>query len=276
MNNQDIPHRGCRFPLDAQCGIPGLPQSATGHTTIYSGINSAKVISKHLYGFPNQELRTVLKRRSLFVHLVKNGYTCKFINAFRPIFFTTPELFKNLHMSATTEMNKYAGLPFSDFSMIKNSKALYHDFSNHELRKIGFQLPVISAEEAGGILVNESRFYDLILYEYFLTDFAGHSQNLEVSIEQILRVEQLILSVLEKIDRKNTILVVISDHGNIEDLRTKSHTNNPAFLAIWDYSKQISNIRFTSLKDIFPYIIYKITGTLPPIIDNDLEQTDNF
>ena len=101
------------------------------------------------------------------------------------------------------------------------------------------------------------------MYEYFLTDFAGHAQNMERSIREITKVEDLILSVLKYMDVDNTILVVASDHGNIEDIRTKSHTINPAFLGIWDRTQARSIPEFKSLQDIYPYIINKISGELP-------------
>jgi len=261
--NTNLPKSGHKFPIDAQMGIPGLPQSATGHTTIYTGTNAAKLLGKHLTGFPNKELRNLLQKHSIFVKLKNLDFTCEFINAFRPIFFTTPEIFSNLQMSATTEMNKYAGYDFSDFQDIKNEKALYHDFSNEENRNKGFDLPLFTADKAGEILVHKSDKYDLILYEYFLTDFAGHAQNLERSIGEIRKVEDLILAVLKYMDPDNTILIVASDHGNIEDVRTKSHTTNPAFLGIWDKTTTKTFSVFKTLQDICPYILYKITGELP-------------
>jgi hypothetical protein len=263
--NKELPDSGYKFKIDAQMGVPGLPQSATGHTTLYSGINTPKLLGKHLTGFPNRELRQILQKYSLFVQLVNVGFKCKFINAFRPIFFTTPEIFSNLPMSATTEMNKYAGYEFSNFQDIQHEKSLYHDYSNDENRKKGFDLPFFTAEKAGEILVRESYKYDLILYEYFLTDFAGHAQNLNRSIEEIKKVENLILAVLTYLNLDNTILIVVSDHGNIEDVRTKSHTTNPAFLGIWDKNIIDKSYKFNSLADIFPFMFYKITGKLPKL-----------
>jgi len=263
--NKDLPKSGFKFPVDAQMGVPGLPQSATGHTTIYTGRNAPKLLGKHLTGFPNKDLRDLLQKYSLFIKLKDFGNSCKFINAFRPIFFTTPEIFSNLHMSATTEMNKYAGYDFSNFQDIKNEKALYHEFSNEENRNKGFDLPSFTADKAGEILVRESHKYDLILYEYFMTDFAGHAQNLDRSIEEIRKVEDLILAVLNNIDLDKTILIVASDHGNIEDVRTKSHTTNPAFLGVWDKTTSKVYTEFKTLQDIYPYILFKITGELQKI-----------
>ncbi len=36
-------------PLNATLGVPGLPQSGTGQTALFTGINAAKFIGKH-YG----------------------------------------------------------------------------------------------------------------------------------------------------------------------------------------------------------------------------------
>ena len=259
---QNLPDHGCKYALDAQMGMEGLPQSATGHTTIYTGRNAPGLINKHLTGFPNKELRDLLKSYSLFVQLKKQRYRCKFINAFRPVFFTTPEIFANLHMSATTEMNRYAGNEFSSFKDIKRRRALYHDYTNKENIRRGFDLPSFSASEAAKILISETDKYDLILYEYFMTDFAGHAQDMKRSIYEISKVEKLIKSLLKQINRKTTTLVVVSDHGNIEDLSTKSHTTNPAFLGIWDHEPPNKYFQFKSLQDLFPYIYYKIVGEL--------------
>lgn len=261
--NQALPDSGHKYPLDAQMGIPGLPQSATGQTTIYTGINAPKKLGKHLTGIPNRELRELLRKFSIFVILKNEGFKCKFMNAFRPIFFTTPEIFSNLHMSATTEMNRYAGNEFSNINDIRHGKALYHDYSNEEIRSKGFDVPHFSADKAAEILVCESQYYDLILYEYFLTDFAGHAQNPIRSLEEIRKVEDLIMAILKHINLQETLLIVISDHGNIEDIRTKSHTMNPAFLGIWDKTAPEADIDFSTLQDIFPFIYHKITGRLP-------------
>jgi bisphosphoglycerate-independent phosphoglycerate mutase (AlkP superfamily) len=258
--NKSLPLSGYKFAIDAQMGVPGLPQSATGHTTLYTGINAPKLIQKHLTGFPNKELRQILKQYSVFVQLKNKGSKCKFINAFRPVFFTTPEIFSNLHMSATTEMNRYAGYNFSSFNDIINGRALYHDYSNEENIKKGFDLPAFTADTAAEIMINESNRHDLILYEYFLTDFAGHAQNLNRSIEEIKKVENVIIALLNQINLDNTTLIVVSDHGNIEDISTKSHTSNPAFLGIWDKNSLDKSIDFKSLQDLYPFIFHKITG----------------
>jgi hypothetical protein len=227
---------------------------------LYTGLNGPKIIGKHLFGFPNAELRKLLQEHSIFVKLQRKNISCRFINAFRPVFFTTPEIFQNLHMSATTEMNKYAGLPFSDFDQIRKKQALYHDYTNAELISRGFNVPALTAEAAADVLIRESMKYSLVLYEYFLTDFAGHARDLHRAVSEIHKVEKLIIAVLNKISFKDTMLIVVSDHGNIEDLRTKSHTLNPAFMAIWKSASIDMLPGFGSLQDICPFLYSVLTA----------------
>ncbi len=261
----DLPFDGIQHPLDAQLGVPGYPQSATGHTTIYTGINAPAHINKHLYGFPNAELRSVLQDKSLFVILTRREFKCKFMNAFRPVFFTSPELFKNKHLSATTEMNKYAGLSFADFSQIMNKRALYHDYSNKELISKGFDLPSFSADQAAEIITGESQLFDVVLYEYFMTDFAGHARDMKQAMKEIHKVENLVLATINKTNFDNTSLMVVSDHGNIEDLRTKSHTNNPAFFGVWWAKSFKGKSTPKSLEDVCPLILSMFQKFFPDI-----------
>lgn len=249
--DNNLPFGGKKFPLDAQLNVKGLPQSATGQATIYTGINAAKLINKHLFGIPNAKLRELIIEESIFKKLITSGFKCKFINAFRPVFFTSPEIFKNIRLSATSEMNKAVELPFCTLNDVKNKKALYHDFTNSEIIQKGFYIPKYNTEIASSIILNQAKQYDLVLYEYFLTDKAGHSKNSNYAVREIKKVESLIYQVAEKTFGTDISLIVCSDHGNIEDIRVKSHTLNPAFFAVWT-NKEIKPLN--SLLDIYPLI----------------------
>jgi 2,3-bisphosphoglycerate-independent phosphoglycerate mutase len=251
-----LPFNGNSFSLDACLGIKGLPQSATGQSTIYTGENTAKLIGKHLFGFPNEKIKQLLIKQSVFFKLKSLGYRCKFINAFRPIFFTSPEIFKDERLSFTSEMNRAAGLSFSTIKDIKKKIALYHDFTNLELIEKGFHLPSFDFNYASTILIEQSKKNDLILYEYFLTDMAGHSKNMKNAISELNKIESLIYATVKKADETDSSIIVCSDHGNIEDLSTKSHTYNPAYFAVWT-KKSVKKL--SSLMDIYSLIINLVT-----------------
>src|SRR5512145_901748 len=44
-------------PIDACLGVDGLPQSATGQTTMLTGVNAAAALGRHKEGFPGPRLR---------------------------------------------------------------------------------------------------------------------------------------------------------------------------------------------------------------------------
>jgi 2,3-bisphosphoglycerate-independent phosphoglycerate mutase len=251
-NISKLLRNGVLFPLDATMGTWGLPQSATGQTSLYTGINAQKLIGKHLTGYPNETLRIILHQRSLFVILKKNGLECLFLNAFRPVFFTSPELFSGKGLSASSEMNRAADLPFKTLQDVRDGKALYHDYTNKELMAKGFTIPEFSGQKAADIIIKQLKYYDFILYEYFLTDKAGHSLNMDKALNELKRVEILLQALIHTMDFRTTVLIAVSDHGNIEDMTIKTHTRHPAFMAVWGSD---INVAFNSLIDVHPFVL---------------------
>ncbi|MGD9899873.1 MAG: peptidase [Calditrichaceae bacterium] len=248
-------HDGFSIGLDACLGVQGLPQSATGQTSIYTGINAADLLGYHLFRAPNAALRELLTQQSIFKDLTTRNFRSSFVNAFRPVFFTTPEIFRGSALSATVIMNQGAGLPFKQFDDLKNHRALYHDITNEIIQNMGFEVEPVTVKRAAEILVRLSDENDLTLFEYFLTDKAGHKKDMKMSVRILRQLENFIMYILEMADLSRTAVIVISDHGNIEDLSVKSHTFNPAFAAFWGKSEFLHQQMPKSLLDIYPIIL---------------------
>ena len=140
---------------------------------------------------------------------------------------------------------------------MKKRRALYHEYSNKTLIDKGFDVPYNTPEQAASVIADMSQDCDLLLYEYFLTDYAGHAQDMPQAIAEIHKLEKLIYALLALLNLEDTILMVISDHGNVEDLRTKSHTHNPAFMALWGLNR---NYTFDTVLDIYPFLIDSLIG----------------
>ena len=79
--------RATLVPTDATLGVPGLPQSATGQTTIFTGVNASREIGEHLGPYPNAALRRILAQDNIFQRLVAANRRAAFANAYPPIFF---------------------------------------------------------------------------------------------------------------------------------------------------------------------------------------------
>ncbi|MDZ7262305.1 MAG: alkaline phosphatase [candidate division KSB1 bacterium] len=250
-----IPFGGIALALDTTLGVEGLPQSATGQTTLLTGVNAAKLLHRHLQGFPNERLREILKKESILKKVRERGRQAAFINAYRPIFFQYgPEALLR-HLSVTSVANWAAGLPFFSLEDMVQEKAIYQDFTNQDLIEKGFTVPSFSPQKAGTILAQATREYDFCLYEYFKTDHAGHSQEMVRAISELKKLECFLQSVLEHLDLNSTLVIVTSDHGNIEDVSIKTHTRNPAMTLVWGVGKEKLAEKLHSIADVTPNLL---------------------
>jgi hypothetical protein len=240
-------------PVDACLGVPGLPQSATGQTALLTGINAPAVQGRHLAGFPGPTLREVLLEHSLLKRLREAGRRPVFFNTFRSPFFAWPRE-RQLRMSATTVANLAADLPFFDVPDMAAGRSLYQEFTGHELRALGFEAPLLTPAEAGAILARNLPEYDFLLYEYFLTDKAGHTGERDRAEAELRRLDEFLGAVLAGL-APDTLLLWCSDHGNLEDLRVKTHTRNPVPLLAWGPGAEAFTAGVDRLDQVAPAIL---------------------
>ena len=217
--------------LDASLGVPGLPQSATGQTTILTGVNAPAAMGKHISGFPGPSLRAILAEHSILKRIREAGLRASFLNAFGPRFFELPETKRRL--SATSLATMASGAPFRTWEDLIEGRAVVHDLTHWRMREWGYDLPLRTAEEAGLIIAREAMNQDFSLFEYFETDRAGHDQDRERAMRCLGDLDRALEAALGRLDLKSTTVIVASDHGNLEDGRVKTHTLNPALFTLW-------------------------------------------
>lgn len=228
-----LPFGGRLKAIDASLGFPGLPQSATGQTTLFTGVNGAEVLGHHLYGFPGPRLKSVLLEHSILKRAQAAGARAAFLNAFSPLFFELGEAIWERRMSASSWNNRAAGLPFMNVEDVRAGRALFHDFSMRDPRLRGLDLPAVEPGEAGRLLAGAAFPYNLSIYEFFLSDLVGHTGDLASSLRLAAELEEFLAGVLRASDLETSHVVVTSDHGNMEDMSVKSHTHNPVPALIW-------------------------------------------
>jgi len=253
----DSNDHGILAPAEATLGVAGLPQSATGQATLFSGVNCSQSLGRHLQGFPNQKLRDILKRHSILKKTKERGFRSVFINAYRPAFFSLPENIK-WKLSVTTILTLAAGIPFFGLEDIVRERSIYHDMTNEGLIQRGFDLPLFSVQKAAEVLAESLNRYDFILYEYFLTDKAGHSQQLDRACSEIFKIDLFLDTLLSLVDLDKQTVILTSDHGNIEDISVKTHTRNQVMTIIWGRGRNKLKDRISSLADITPSILWAL------------------
>jgi hypothetical protein len=210
--------------VDATLDVDGLPQSGTGQTALLSGENAPKLIGKHFGPFPHSGIKHLLRDQSLFKKASEHGYKCQFINAYPEIFFKKVQ--KRNRWSCTTLMTKSADIRLNTTDDVKKEKALTAELTQQAWReKLNIDVPTISPEDAADRLLAQAQRWDLLLHEYYLTDKAGHSQDLNRASEYLYIYDRFLKRLIDK--KPSTVTIVLSsDHGNIENLAIKTHTLN--------------------------------------------------
>jgi 2,3-bisphosphoglycerate-independent phosphoglycerate mutase len=223
--------RASLVPLDATLGVAGLPQSATGQTALFTGVNAAKLVGRHKEGRPNRLLKSVLYKHGLIPVLRRAGLKATFANA-----YTTSSIPRYVAgeapMSCTSAMAYYGEGRFRSTEMFNRGEAVYFDLTGRYARRRGDDARLMTPARAGEALSRIALAHDFTLYEYFLTDFAGHRQNMGRAVRYLEDVDAALGAVLNYYDLERYLLMLTSDHGNVEDLSTRSHTKNPVPLLV--------------------------------------------
>lgn len=243
---------------DAQLGVDGLPQSATGQATILTGVNAPQHLGRHLNGYPNRALRELVAKHSMMRTIARAGKRATFANAYHPGFFTRRPRF----VSVTTVACEAASLPFRTFEQLVAEEAVSHDFTNWFVKGFGYRVEARTPEKAGTILSRLAARHDFTLYEYFITDIAGHRQDAIVARDIVWMLDRFVHAVLQPqagaIDLERDTVILTSDHGNIEDITTRAHTLNKVPTIVWGRDSQKIANQIRSLCDITPAILNQI------------------
>jgi len=250
------PQDGIVVPTDVCLGVEGRPQSASGQTTILTGVNVPSTLGYHKQGFPNAAMLEIIREHSIFLQLTRAGVKpITFANTYTPRFFTE----RPRWVSATTAAVEAAALPFRQVADNQAGRAVFHDFTNRALIDRGEDVVLRTPEEAATVLARIASENQFTLYEYFITDKVGHAQDMDAAKTVLQSLAAMIRAVLDKIDLRQTSVILTSDHGNIEDLSSRNHTLNPVPTIIWGADRESIASRIRNLADITPAIVETFT-----------------
>jgi hypothetical protein len=210
--------------LDAQLGVDGLPQSATGQAVILTGANIPAQIGEHYGPKPNRAVADFLRESNLFGRLARAGLSVALLNAYPPRYFRGVDSGKRLYSSIPLAVTS-AGLSLFDKDDLYAGRALSADFTGAGwVEMLGFpDAPVLAPRAAGRQLGQLANQYDFSFFEYWSTDYAGHRQDMSWAMRQIDVFDQVLGGLIGAFGREGLILIA-SDHGNMEDLSTRRHT----------------------------------------------------
>jgi len=220
--------RATLLALDAQMGVEGLPQSATGQASILTGLNVPREIGGHYGPKPDQRVRQVIQRGTVFDSLTGRGCRAGLLNAYPQGYFSGIDSGKRLYSAIPLAVTQ-AGLPLKNTHDYYAGKAIAADFTGQAWRQqLNYpDAPVMGEEESGKHLAALAQEYDFAMFDYWLSDYAGHKQDREGAHTLLESFDRVLGGLLSAWDEQQGIILVTSDHGNLEDLSTRRHPTNP-------------------------------------------------
>lgn len=240
-------------PIDACLGVEGLPQSATGQATMFTGVNCSELMGKHCEGFPGPALRKVVEENNLFLQLKRRGKIVRFADAYLidDVNILESQRFK----SVTTVMALTTPEVILKVGDLLSDSAVMQDLTRETIQDRYPEIPVISPQRAAEHLFSLILKNDFTLFEFFQTDISGHSMDYERACN-VLRAYDKFLSVLVRFTEVAGItLVMTADHGNIECMNERGHTRNPVpFITLGPREKFLRE-RVENLVDVTPALL---------------------
>jgi len=220
--------RATLLALDATLGVHGLPQSATGQAVLLTGENVPASLGYHYGPKPNPEIAAFVRNGNLFGRLKAAGKRVDFLNAYPPRYFDGIESGRRIY-SAIPLAAVSAGVALKTSQDLVDGQAVSADFTAQGWREyLGMpHTPVLSPHEAGLALARLAQERHFSFFEYWLSDFAGHHQDMAKALAILGTLDGVLDGLLEAWDDEHGLLVITSDHGNMEDLGTRRHTANP-------------------------------------------------
>ncbi len=243
------------IPTDANLGIAGRPQSATGQAAILTGVNAAQRLGEHYGPRPDARVRAILDEGGVFHQLQAAGRSAYFCNAYPQGYFDAVQRGKRL-LSAVPYAATLAGQDLLTYADLCAGRALSADFTGEGWRgELGYaDAPVYTPQEAGRVLWGLSQPHDFIFFEVWMTDVLGHARNRDGAVTFLARFDGFLAGLLAAADLTQTLIIVASDHGNVEDCRHGKHTTNPALTLLLGAERQRYAAQIADLTDFVPVI----------------------
>lgn len=250
--------RASLLALDPNMQVSGLPQSATGQASLLTGKNVPQIIGMHYGPKPNPAVRDILNGGTLFSTLKKAGYRAGLLNAYPRQYFESVDSGKRLY-SAIPQAVVFAQIPLKNAQDLYNGQALSADFTGEGWRthlKLD-DVPVFPPFEAGQNLGRLAASYDLAFFEYWPSDVAGHRQDHKDAIHLLESFDQVLGGLLDAWNDEQGLILLTSDHGNLEDLDTRRHTDNPvpALVIGAQHHREQFTQNLRTLADVTPAIL---------------------
>jgi len=237
---------GILVSADATGGVPGRPQSATGQAMLMTGINAPAMLGYHLTALPNAELVALVEEQGLMKTLSLYGLDVTASNLYTPEFFRRREdlgLKRGRNMLPVSALTiRSSGAAFRMIAAYERKRALFTDLTNRFLRDRGYEIPLITADEAAHRMAGILDEADFVFHEYFATDSYAHKKRHEDLERALGEINLFLKTLMAETNRDDTAILVVSDHGNCEDALSADHNRNPVPILLLSRDESIRDV----------------------------------
>lgn len=250
---RQIGERSLFIPTDPRMGVPGRPQSASGQATILTGRNVPALIGEHYGPRPNEAIRAILAEDNFFKQTVTRNMTAALLEAYPPQFHATINSGKRLRSSYQQALHE-AGLPLFTEKEIYSGDALSVDWIGQGWRnELGYtDSPMYTSEEGGRRMVELSRRYHFSFFSHWISDVVGHRGTLQEGVDLVELIDGVMAGALAAWQDDEGLMIITSDHGNLEDLTHGKHTLNDVPTVVVGRGKEAFAQSIYTLADIVP------------------------
>jgi hypothetical protein len=242
-----VTDRAVLVAADATLGMDGLPQSGTGQTSLLTGRNAAELYGRHFGPWVPTPVRPMLAAENLLSRIVAAGGTAAFANA-HPLAGADPRIFRR--PAAPMLAAQSAGALTRGVAELAEGTAVASSITNERWReRLGSDVPEVTPEEAARTLARIASGAEMTLFAHYDTDYTGHRGAMPAAMAVLERVDAFLGALADALPA-DALLIVSSDHGNLEDVRAE-HTRNPVpLLAVGAGREAFADAR--SILDVAP------------------------
>ena len=233
-------------PTDPNLHMPGRPQSATGQATILTGRNVPQIVGEHYGPKPNPAVAAVVRESNLFQEVIENGGTAALITPYPQGYFDAIESGKRL-LSSVPLAAVSAGLDLMTADDLRQGRAVspgftgqgWHDFLGYK------DIPIHSLEEAGRQIAAVASSYNFAFFEHWPSDRSGHRGSIDQATQHLELIDEALGGLIDSWNDQDDLLIITSDHGNIEEKNHRQHSRNPVPTILYgpDHAKYAERIQ---------------------------------
>jgi hypothetical protein len=271
-----IASRASFVPTDANLGVTGRPQSATGQATILTGRNVPRLVGEHYGPKPNPAVVEIINQGTLFHEVAAVGGRTALLTPYPQGYYDAIESGRRL-LSAVPLAATQAGLRLMSADDLRQGLAVSPDFTGQGWREhLAYtDIPVLTLEEAGRRIAHLAAACDFSFFEHWPSDQTGHRGTMTEAVNHLEMIDGVIGGLLADWNDQRGLLIITSDHGNIEEKHHRQHTRNPVptILVGREHASQAVQIR--ALTDIAPAVRRSLKLPSPVLsLDVSDESTD--